>query len=71
MNLNRHTLQLVRERTGLTKAQLATRAGIDRTLITRLENGERTATPRVIVALAKALDCPQVALCDKPEDVAV
>lgn len=63
MRLNPATLQLVRERTGMTKAELADRAGIDRTLITRLENGERTGTPAVIAKLAAALQCSQVALC--------
>lgn len=62
--LNRHTLELVRTRSGLSKAELADRAGVDRTLITRIENGERTATPAVIVKLAAALSCSQLALCD-------
>ena len=64
VNLNRYTLELVRTRSGLTKAELAERAGVDRTLITRLENGERVATPSVIVKLASALGCSQLALCD-------
>lgn len=63
MRLNPATLQLVRERSGMTKAELADRAGIDRTLVTRLENGERTGTPAVIAKLAAALQCSQVALC--------
>lgn len=68
MNLNRHTLELVRRRTGLSKAELADRAGVDRTLITRLENGQRIATPAVLVKLAAALDCSQLALCDAPDE---
>lgn len=67
MILNRHTLELVRTRSGMSKAELADRAGVDRTLITRIENGERTATPAVIVKLAAALDCSQVALCETAE----
>jgi transcriptional regulator with XRE-family HTH domain len=67
VNLNRYTLELVRTRSGLTKAELAERAGVDRTLITRLENGERVATPSVIVKLASALGCSQLALCDTQE----
>ena len=70
VNLNRHTLELVRTRSGFSKAELAVRAGVDRTLITRLENGERIATPSVIVKLATALECSQLALCDTPIDVA-
>jgi transcriptional regulator with XRE-family HTH domain len=68
VNLNRHTLELVRTRSGLSKADLAERAGVDRTLITRLENGERVATPAVIVKLATALGCSQLALCDAPPE---
>jgi transcriptional regulator with XRE-family HTH domain len=68
--LNRHTLVVVRERSGMTKAELADRAGVDRTLITRIENGERRATPNVIMRLAKALDCSQLALCDSTSEVA-
>ncbi len=64
MNLNRHTLELVRTRSGLSKAELADRAGVDRTLITRLENGQRIATPAVIDKLATALMCSKLALCD-------
>lgn len=63
MRLNRETLTLVRERSGMSKAELADRAGVDRTLITRIENGERHATPGVIARLAAALQCSQVALC--------
>lgn len=66
VRLNPETLKLVRERTGLSKAELATLAGIDRTLITRIESGERTATPNVIVRLAAALQCSQIALCSVP-----
>jgi len=63
VKLNRETLALVRERSGMSKAELADRAGVDRTLITRIENGERQATPAVIAKLAGALRCSQVALC--------
>lgn len=57
----------------MSKAELAARAGIDRTLVTRLESGERNATPAVLGKLAAALQCSQVALCsiDQPEAPAV
>lgn len=55
----------------MSKAELAELAGVDRTLITRLENGERPATAAVLVKLAKALNCSQVALCNAtPEELA-
>lgn len=63
MKLNPEALRVIRERTGMSKAELADRAGVDRTLITRLENGERTGTPAVISKLAVALAVSQLAIC--------
>jgi transcriptional regulator with XRE-family HTH domain len=62
VNLNRDALIVIRTRTGHSKASLADAAGVDRTLITRIENGERKATPAVMRKLADALDCPLHAL---------
>ena len=63
MKLNPEALRVIRERTGMSKAELADRAGVDRTLITRLENGERHGTPAVISKLAYALAVSQLAIC--------
>ena len=68
MKLNPEALRVIRERTGLSKAELGDRAGIDRTLVTRLENGERHGTPAVIVKLARALDVSQLAICTIDSD---
>lgn len=68
--LNRDALVALRERTGLSKQDLADRAGVDRTLITRLENGERRATPAVMKRLALALDVSLLAISG-PEEVIV
>ena len=57
MKLNRTALTTIRELNGLSKTALADAAEVDRSLITRLESGERNATPVVIVALAVALHC--------------
>lgn len=62
MNLNRAALTEIRERSGISKTDLADRAGVDRTLVHRLENGERRGTPVVIRKLADALQCPVMAL---------
>ncbi len=62
MELNREALTVIRERTGYSKAKLAELAGVDRTLVHRLENGERRATPTVMRKLADALGCPLGAL---------
>ena len=68
--LNRDALIALRVRTGLNKQELADLAGIDRTLITRLENGERRATPAVMKKLAVALDVSLLAISG-PEEIAV
>jgi transcriptional regulator with XRE-family HTH domain len=60
--LNRAALTEIRRRSGLSKSALADRAGVDRTLIHRLENGERNASPAVMRKLADALQCPLMAL---------
>ena len=70
MNLNRAALVVIRERSGLSKTGLAERAGVDRTLIHRIENGERNATPTVIRKLADALECPLMALIGPEVDAA-
>jgi transcriptional regulator with XRE-family HTH domain len=67
MNLNRDALRVIRERTGHTKTSLAEAAGVDRTLVHRLENGQRNATPSVLRKLADALDCPLHALMGPSE----
>lgn len=69
MRLNREALITIRERSGMSKTELAERAGIDRTLVHRLENGERRATPNVMKRLATGLGCSIVALMG-PEDEA-
>lgn len=70
VNLNRDALIAIRERSGLSKTGLAERAGIDRTLVHRLENGERNATPSVLNKLATALDVPLMALIGPNDEVA-
>lgn len=67
MTLNRAALIALRERSGMSKAELAERAGIHPTLVTRLENGERRATPAVMRKLADALKVSQVALMGPDE----
>lgn len=62
MRLNGEALRVIRERTGLTITQLGTASGVDRTVITRLESGERRGTPAQLVALAQALNVPLTAI---------
>lgn len=50
-------LRKYRRIAGLTQAQLAQKAGVDATLISRLERGQRqTASYETIVRLARALN---------------
>lgn len=71
MNLNRDALTTIRERSGLSRSGLAVRAGVDRSLIHRLENGERNASPTMVHKLAQALNCPVMALIHSdPDEVA-
>lgn len=51
----------------MNKAQLADAAGVDRTLVHRIENGERNATPDVMRKLATGLKVPVTALMGPPE----
>lgn len=68
MKLNKDSLRTIRERSGLSKTVLAERAGVDRTLVHRLEKGERNASPAIIRRLADALDCPLMALIGPASD---
>lgn len=62
MGINGTALRIIRERTGLTISELARASQVCRTVITRIERGERPGTPAQCVALASALDVPWAAL---------
>lgn len=51
----------------MNKSQLADAAGVDRTLVHRIENGERNATPDVMRKLAAGLKIPVTALIGPAE----
>lgn len=68
MKLNRDALIAIRERSGMNKSQLADAAGVDRTLVHRIENGERNCTPAVIRKLASGLKVPVTALLGPADD---
>lgn len=70
MKLNRDALVAIRERSGMNKAQLADAAGVDRTLVHRIENGERNCTPDVMKKLAAGLKVPVTALIGPSDEAA-
>lgn len=70
MRARPETLKVVRERTGETIAALSRKSGVDRTVITRLESGERRGTPAQLKALAAALQVPLTVIAQMDEDAA-
>lgn len=62
MRTNGAAIKAIRERTGMTKTELANAAAVDRTHLHRIETGERRGTPDQIVAIAQALKVPTTAI---------
>lgn len=52
--------------TGITQEELADRAGIFRTYMSRIETGDANPTFTVLLALAKGLGCRVASLFDPP-----
>ena len=59
-----------RERAGLNKTQLAQLSGVSQQLISKIESGERNATPRVLARIARAVNLPIVMLEAKRDTTA-
>lgn len=51
-----------REKSGLTKRQLADLVGVSEQLMGEIESGWRSATPAKLIKIAGALNCPVVFL---------
>lgn len=62
MRINGAALREIRKRSGLSIAKLSEASGVDRSVISRIERGERRGTPRQHVELAQALGCTLVAI---------
>lgn len=62
MQLNRHALRVIRQRSGLTVSALGRRAGVSQPHLSNIERGRRQASPELIGRLAAALRVPIVAL---------
>jgi transcriptional regulator with XRE-family HTH domain len=62
MQINGEALREIRTRTGLSVTQLADASGVDRTVISRIESGQRKGTAAQHKALADALSVSLVAI---------
>ena len=71
MQLNREALTAIRERSGMNRSQLAAASGVDRTLVHRIETGERKASADVIRKLAIGLKVPVTALIGSADEVSL
>jgi transcriptional regulator with XRE-family HTH domain len=66
MQINRHAVRALRERSGLTVTALAESAGIKQAHLSNIEAGRRKASPEVVIALAKALKVDLLAIVAEP-----
>lgn len=68
MRINRYALAEIRERSGLTKSELARLARCGAPTISDIEAGRRSASPELVKRIAKALKVPLVAILADPDD---
>lgn len=68
MQVNRHAVRALRERSGLTVTSLAEQAGIGQAHLSNIEAGRRKASPEVVVALARALKIDVLAIVLEHEE---
>ena len=66
MQVNRHALRIIRERSGLTLSQLARAAGVSQPHLSNVEAGRRRPSPGLLGRLAHELRVPVVALLSAP-----
>lgn len=62
MELNRHALRAIRERTGLTVTELARLSGTTHSHICNIESGARRASTKLILEFAEALKVDPLAI---------
>ena len=66
MQVNRHALRVIRERSGLTLSQLARATGVSQPHLSNVEAGRRRPSPGLLGRLAHELRVPIVALLCAP-----
>jgi transcriptional regulator with XRE-family HTH domain len=57
----------IREKRGLTQAELAAEIGMNRALLSQIECGHMLPTLDTLLAIARALGCKEIDLYDDPE----
>lgn len=67
MQVNRHALRIIRQRSGLGLGELARRAGCSQPHLSNIEHGRRQPSPATLRRLAEALQVPLLALLAEPE----
>lgn len=70
MQVNRHAVRALRERTGLTVTALASSAGIKQAHLSNIEAGRRQPSDEVLIALARELKVDLPAILADVEAVA-
>lgn len=69
MQMNRWAFRELRESRGLTLSDVARLTGSSQSYLSRVEAGDRNASPRLINEIASALKCPVAALLCDPTEV--
>jgi transcriptional regulator with XRE-family HTH domain len=62
MKANGAAIRAIRERSGISQAEVANRCGVDRSVINRIEAGTKPGRPELIGAIAVALKVPVTAI---------
>ena len=66
MEVNRHALRAIRERSGMSLSQLARAADVSQPHLSNVEAGRRRPSPELTLRLADVLRVPVVALLAAP-----
>lgn len=70
MRLHGTAIRIIRERSGLSLADLARATEIDASTLSRIETGQRPGTTKQLVMIARALNVPHSAIIDADTAVA-
>lgn len=68
MQSNGEAIKAIRERSGMSKSDLARLAEVERTQVIRIENGVRNGTEEQLRRIAVALKVPTTAIIHAPRE---